>query len=264
MRLSQALLTLTLCISSTMYAQSTEEGIAARLFNKPLYLRGSYHEDNLHFDAAGKLLSTSTPLAFTLCGVDIWKVQLQPDKLILEGKRVGIEFVGDVPKRVQLKGSGFSIKGESIHIEIDGAQDFGPALNAIFANGLADLAPSLPDYWQPYAHKHFLVPVDTAPPLKPKPKPDKSAGAITAPILIKSAEAQWSQPAHVLRYSGSSLINFVIAKDSSLQDFSIVRPIGMGLDEQAIAAVNQYVFQPAVQNGDPIAVEINIEVHFRD
>jgi TonB family protein len=247
-----------------MYAQSTEEGIAARLFNKPLYLRGSYREDNLHFDAAGKLLSTSAPLTFTLCGVDIWKVQLQSDKLLLEGKRVGIEFVADTPKRVRLKGSGFSIKGESIHIEIDGAQDFGPALNAIFANGLADLAPSLPEYWQPYARKHFLVSVDTKPPTNLKSKPDKHAGAVTAPRLLKSAEAKWSQPAHALRYSGTSLINFVIAKDSSLQDFSVVRPIGMGLDEQAIAAVTQYVFQPAVQNGEPIAVEINVEVNFRD
>jgi TonB family protein len=37
----------------------------------------------------------------------------------------------------------------------------------------------------------------------------------------------------------------------------------MGLDEKALEAVRQYKFKPAVFNGKPVPVEINIEVNFR-
>jgi protein TonB len=34
------------------------------------------------------------------------------------------------------------------------------------------------------------------------------------------------------------------------------------LDEQAVKAVSQYTFQPATENGVPVAVELNVEVNF--
>jgi protein TonB len=37
----------------------------------------------------------------------------------------------------------------------------------------------------------------------------------------------------------------------------------MGLDEKAIEAVSQWRFQPATLNGQPVAVQINVEVSFR-
>jgi periplasmic protein TonB len=37
----------------------------------------------------------------------------------------------------------------------------------------------------------------------------------------------------------------------------------MGLDEKAIAAVREWRFQPATLNGQPVAVQINVEVSFR-
>ncbi len=37
----------------------------------------------------------------------------------------------------------------------------------------------------------------------------------------------------------------------------------MGLDENAIAAVQKYRFKPAMQNGHPVAVYLGIAVDFR-
>jgi protein TonB len=37
----------------------------------------------------------------------------------------------------------------------------------------------------------------------------------------------------------------------------------MGLDEKAIEAVQQYRFKPAMENGKPVLVELNIEVNFQ-
>jgi protein TonB len=36
----------------------------------------------------------------------------------------------------------------------------------------------------------------------------------------------------------------------------------MGLDEKALAAVKQYRFRPAMENGKPVLVELNVEVTF--
>jgi len=39
--------------------------------------------------------------------------------------------------------------------------------------------------------------------------------------------------------------------------------LGKGLDEKAIEAVKQYRFKPAMYDGHPVPVELNIEVSFK-
>jgi TonB family protein len=43
----------------------------------------------------------------------------------------------------------------------------------------------------------------------------------------------------------------------------VQRTLGLGLDEKAIEAVRQWKFDPARKNGQPVAVQINVEVNFR-
>jgi hypothetical protein len=43
----------------------------------------------------------------------------------------------------------------------------------------------------------------------------------------------------------------------------ISRSLGMGLDEKALAAVRQWKFEPALKDGRPVPVQINVEVNFR-
>jgi TonB family protein len=43
----------------------------------------------------------------------------------------------------------------------------------------------------------------------------------------------------------------------------VVRPLGMGLDQKALDAVKQWKFEPAMKDGKPVAVQINVEVNFR-
>jgi periplasmic protein TonB len=47
------------------------------------------------------------------------------------------------------------------------------------------------------------------------------------------------------------------------QSVHIVRGVGMGLDEKAMEAVRQYKFKPAMENGKPVPVELNVEVNFQ-
>ena len=55
----------------------------------------------------------------------------------------------------------------------------------------------------------------------------------------------------------------VVGADGLPHNLRVARSLGMGLDEKALDAVRLWRFQPATLNGQPVAVEINVEVSFR-
>ena len=59
-----------------------------------------------------------------------------------------------------------------------------------------------------------------------------------------------------LRYNSSLL------RKGSVIDVSIMTPIGLGLDEQAVEAVSGWTFEPGRKAGAPVAVRISTEVRF--
>lgn len=62
---------------------------------------------------------------------------------------------------------------------------------------------------------------------------------------------------------GVCVVGMIVDAQGMPQDLWIVKPLGDGLDEQAIAAVSQYRFTPAMEHGQPVAAKIHIEVNFR-
>jgi TonB family protein len=264
-----------------LHAQSNEADLKVRLIDKPLYLRGFWRDDTLHFDSSGKLKGNSDPTTFTLSGFELRTLQLKHDKLVLEGRRIGLELADNKQRRVALNVNvrqPANPQDESMHIDIAASPsgDYGPALDAIFANGLAEVVPSLPWYWKAYAAKNFL-PIDTTttqPATKPSDpaqqatdpsniKPKRIGGGVKPPKLLHSKEPEFSDPARGLKYSGNTLINFWLQPDGTVSHMSIVRPLGLGLDERALAAVQKYTFSPATMNDKPVLVELNVEVNFQ-
>jgi TonB family protein len=55
----------------------------------------------------------------------------------------------------------------------------------------------------------------------------------------------------------------IVGADGRPRDIKVARAIGMGLDEKAIEAVRAWRFEPARKDGQPVAVQINVEVEFR-
>jgi TonB family protein len=268
-----ALASLTLFALHT-YAQSTEPDLKARLLKKPLYLRGFWKEDKLKFDIAGKLTVPSVHAPFPLCGIEIDHVKLQKDKLVLSGGRMALKFKPTL-ERIPLF--------ESVHIEIAGTPgtDFGPALDSIFADGLADLTPSLPPYWQKYAQKTFLNAAAPASPESPASTPQTTADAqtipaqqspedspsifgkgVTVPVVLSQPEPVFTHLASQMKYGGNVTLHFIVKKDGAVSDVSILSPLGLGLDEQAIGALYQSRFKPAMEGNMPVACYLNVDFNF--
>lgn len=247
-------------------AQSTQPALEVRLLNHPLFLRGAWQDNKLKFDATGNLLNHCSTRAddhchasFTLGGVDLTNVDLQSDKLILNGTRAWVKFQPQL-QRISRR--------DIVNIEIAAppSGDYGPALDAIFASGFADLTPSLPDFWQAYAQKTFLkqepstTRQGTLPPAAPVP-PGNSR--ILAPVVIKTVEPVPSDAAQRLNYNAIVIVNFIVGSDGKPYFPRIVTPAGLGLDEAAANAVSQYRFKPASKNGVALNVELNVQTVFR-
>lgn len=60
----------------------------------------------------------------------------------------------------------------------------------------------------------------------------------------QKVEAQYSEEARLAGLEGSVLVMGTVADDGSIHDLRVSRPLGLGLDEQAIAAAAQWRFQP--------------------
>lgn len=140
-------------------AQSTEAAIAARLVLKPLYLRGSWGDDKLHFGSAGQPTGSYKVVPFTTAAVNISKIHLSGDRLYLQGKRVGLIFnAAGAITRVALT------RKDQLQIEVDTppSGDFGPALDAIFTTSVADVPAASAGPWQAYAAHHWPAPATDA------------------------------------------------------------------------------------------------------
>ena len=54
----------------------------------------------------------------------------------------------------------------------------------------------------------------------------------------------------------------VVGPDGKPHNIRVVRTLGLGLDEKAIEAVKNWRFEPAMKDGKPVAVQIDVDVNF--
>jgi protein TonB len=85
---------------------------------------------------------------------------------------------------------------------------------------------------------------------------------ISIPRAIYSPEPEFSEEARRSKYQGEVTLLATIGADGRTRDLVVVRSLGMGLDEKAIEAVRTWRFEPAIKDGRPVAVQMNIIVNF--
>jgi len=88
-------------------------------------------------------------------------------------------------------------------------------------------------------------------------------GGVSAPRIFYSPDPSYSEEARKANYQGTVVLWTVIGPDGRPRDIKIARSLGMGLDEKAIEALRQWKFEPAMLNGRPVPVQINVEINFR-
>jgi TonB family protein len=87
-------------------------------------------------------------------------------------------------------------------------------------------------------------------------------GSVAAPLLIYMVSPEYTPEAKAAKFNGIVLVHLIVDQDGRPQKVQVLRDVGMGLGEQAALAVKQYKFKPAMEDGKPVPVEINVEVKF--
>jgi TonB family protein len=90
----------------------------------------------------------------------------------------------------------------------------------------------------------------------------KANSGNAGPLLIHTAAAAFSDPTFRAKYQGKATLSALIDVAGVPREIKVIHPIGMGLDQRAVAAVNSYRFLPAMKNGQPVSKRITIEVNF--
>ena len=91
----------------------------------------------------------------------------------------------------------------------------------------------------------------------------KIGGGVSAPVALYTPEPEFSEEARKAKVAGNVVVYLQVDTNGKPVNVRVLRGIGMGLDEKAIEAVRQYKFKPAMENGHPVRVEMNVEVNFQ-
>ena len=298
-----------------------EEELKARLVGRPLFLRGLWLGENLHFNMHGDLIGQSAKGSFTLCGVFVDHVRVTKKTVELEGVRFGIHFEGEAPwedqatsfDRIQITqkkkhqiividrqlvvipkkkkglfgksdkdekpaqpaaGTGQNAETETASAEVDGkplppgattspqesAEHLRNALNRIFAPDLdGKMIAEMPDYWQYFyqaqdSHK-WLEPTDASL-VHPGP-------GVDGPKLLKNVVPASNDYAQHAEVAGVASYKVILDPKGKILAVAVYRPIGFGLDENAVAAIEKSSFAPAIKDGKAVPSVIDVAVNFR-
>ncbi len=88
-------------------------------------------------------------------------------------------------------------------------------------------------------------------------------GGVSAPVVLFAPEPEFSEEARKAKVAGNVLVYLQVDALGRPMHVRVLRGIGLGLDEKALTAVRAYKFKPAMEDGHPVAVEMNVEVNFQ-
>ncbi|MEZ5419886.1 MAG: energy transducer TonB [Vicinamibacterales bacterium] len=92
--------------------------------------------------------------------------------------------------------------------------------------------------------------------------PYRAGSGVEPPRLLREVKAAYTDEARRANISGEVVMEITIRRDGSVSDARILRGLGGGLNERAVAAVRQWRFAPARLKGTPVDVIVEVAVAF--
>lgn len=92
--------------------------------------------------------------------------------------------------------------------------------------------------------------------------PYRPGSGVEPPRLLREVKAQYTEDARTRGVTGDVILEIVIRSDGSVGDVKVLRGLGFGLDDRAVAAVRNWKFSPARRLGTPVDVIVEVEVEF--
>lgn len=286
------ILSLTL-LATPAHAQAAEleKHLRDEYRGKTLVLRGFYSGDRLRFDSSGALSAGANSGDWTSDGfVQVKDIHVSHQGLTIKANRLLV---------IRLDGKEFQFLKESkperheLQIEAD-LDNLSPAqadaaMSRIFLTAHDDLATLVSDYWKPCVRAAALgkdTNLSFSPEFLTIPGVAASEASIAAPAgssedqlvdcsdrrvrlrkggypkVIYSPSPEFSDRARRAKFQGVVVLKLVVNEKGLPENIHIIKPLGLGLDEKALRCVEKWRFKPAEKDGQPVPMEIAVEVDF--
>jgi len=260
---------------------------------KTLILRGFYAGDRLRFDSTGTLAGGANSGDWTTDGFVL------PTDIHVAGSRLKIKARRQI---VAASGQGFQFQADTtqnrkrkpviLAIQADLGSNPTPAqadavMSRVFLAAQDSLAESVPDYWKPclsdglagksapcrFSPELAAIP-GVAIPAKGVQETNRTDAVapinlvahvgqgVSPPRVTYNREPEFSEEARVSKYQGVLTLGVVVTSSGAPTNIHVLTPLGCGLDEKAVQAVQMWKFKPAEKDGQPVPVEIAVEVSF--
>ncbi len=267
---------------------------------KVFVLRGFPTGDRLLYDSSGSPQNAASG-DWTVDGfVQVSDIRLSGDRLIIKAQRMAVAWLDrrqfEFRPLERRKGNNGGNELARVEIKADAGMRDPSALQVaalvskIFLTAQDSLANLVPDYWKlcmrggldgkdnncAFAPLAIAVPGvrgsdDNYPAgTAPDDEPSGNAGltfhvgkGVTPPHQLHNREPEFSDAARAAKYQGTVLLSLVVSKEGAPINVRITRPLGYGLDAKAVEAVETWKFAPAEKDGQPVPVQIAVEVEFR-
>lgn len=266
--------------------------------DKVFVLRGFLAGDELRYDAAGAPIGNPRTGLWTTDGfVLITEAKVDGQNLVIKGRRMmvvsedkGFQFLAGTPKKRK--------KAPSVYIEAtigSGAEipEIDALLKNIFLSEHDNLAALVPLYWQTclsagsyevndpnYEGCQFSAEIRSVPGVSSRPgigvasekqgslpQPEsvrvfKVGNGVSAPRQIFVPEPRFTDVAREAGVDGVVTLLLILDDKGKPQNVEILKPLGAGLDEEAVHAISTWTFDPAKKDGHPVAVKIAVQAQF--
>jgi TonB family protein len=93
--------------------------------------------------------------------------------------------------------------------------------------------------------------------------PSPAINGVVPPRQVWSPKPEYSEEARRMRLEGTVVVRCVINAEGSPHNCRVDEPLGLGLDENAVAAVSGWRFEPGTKDGKPVSVESRFAIQFR-
>jgi TonB family protein len=273
-----------------------EEYLREHYQSKTFIIRDFLSGNRLSYDSVGLPISHASAGDWTETGFVVVgdHPRIHHNHLFFKAQRIAAVFIN---KRFQLcplqQPHPEGKQGDPVFVEIEikldpaaSPQAVDALLSKVFLNAQDSLMALVPDYWKPcmssglagknanclFSSEILAIPgVISAEGPAPKEIPVVSSspgifrvgGGVSAPMQSYAPEPEFSEAARALKFQGTATLALLINKDGTTANIRVLQPLGAGLDARAVHAVQTWKFHPAEKNGEPVPVQIAVEVDFR-
>jgi TonB family protein len=208
------------------------------------------------------------------------KISVNAQQLKIEGKRA-LSIFDAAGNQAQFKGDR-EHPAESLTVTVrleqplSSADDAAAVLGRIFALTPDTILDSAPAYWRALLAKQLGVTGSA------KPDSQNAGGTrdsesekvfqfaellkdktpFLAPKPAYPSQPAFTEAARDRKFQGVVGLTVVIDNTGIVRSITIVHPVGMGLDDSAVATVSNWRFEPGKKDGQPVAVSVFMEVDF--